>query len=297
MVHVSRPYKNFHNLTTSSQEVYNQVMISSLGYRIGARARLPLIQCFSTSSLNFKPRSDNPEAIKRQMKREQNRRLLNKQPPETHPLYMEVPMALKYIRASEIGNPAWRTTISIHMTVLPEKGSKPLLGEIYLPKPITDTNVIVFSSNQEKVDEAKKLGAVYAGGLDLIDQISKGLKLDNITHAFATPDIVKDLKSIAKAIGPKGLMPSIKKGSVDEDIASLMKKSVGALPFKQHRDQLAIPIARCDFSDKEVIANLKAASDAIYACQPPGTKKPNLLGQTAISSTSGPAIIINFKSF
>lgn len=75
-----------------------------------------------------------------------------------------------------------------------------------------------------------------------------------------------------------------------------MEENVGALPFKQRDQHLSIPIGRCDFSDKEILQNLKAASDAIYGCQPPGTKKPNLIGQTCLSSTIGPSLVINFRN-
>jgi len=271
-------------------------MIRAIGY--GIRPSCSSVRAFSTSLAAFKPgaKSDSASDSKRKLRKQQAIKQKNKQAPELHPLYMEVPQALRYLRAAEVGNPSKKTTISILMTVLPEKGSKPLQGEIYLPKPIKESNVMVFSLNEEVIKQAKELGAVYAGGLDLINEISLGLKLDGLTHAFATPDILKDLRQIAKQIGPKGLMPALKKGTVAEDVSELMRKSVGALPFKQKDQHLSIPIGRCDFSDKEIIENLKAASDAIYGSQPPGTKKPNLIGKTCLSSTLGPSIVINFKN-
>lgn len=238
---------------------------------------------------------DTLEAKKR-LKKEQRRKVVQKQAPELHPLHMEVPQALRYLRAAEVGFPASRTTISLHMTVLPERGSKPLSGEIFFPKPIKESNVIVFSGNPEVVEQAKADGAKYAGGSDLIELIQNGsLKLDGLTHAFATPDILKELKAIARQVGPKGLMPLAKKGTVAENLSELMKNSLGAMPFKQKGEHLAIPIGRADFSDREIVANLKAVSDAIYALQPPGTKKPNLLGKAVISLTRGPGLVVNIK--
>lgn len=250
---------------------------------------------FSTSFRALDKSSQN--AARKKLKREQQAKLRNKLAPELHPLYMEVPTALRYLRAAEIGQPSKKTTISILMTVIPDKGSTPLSGSIYFPKPIKESHVMVFTLQPEIAEDAKALGAKYAGGLELIEEIKQGnIKLDNLTHAFATPDIVKDLKVIARQIGPKGLMPSQKKGSVSDDIAALMRSSVGALPFKQKSQHLSVPIGRCDFSDKEIIENLKAASDAIYASQAPGTRKPNLIGQTHLSTTLGPSVVINFKN-
>ncbi|ODV81554.1 ribosomal protein L1 [Suhomyces tanzawaensis NRRL Y-17324] len=254
---------------------------------------------FSQSHIALKPNTkDTQKDSKRKLRKQQAIKAKNKQAPELHPLYMDVPGAMRYLRAAEVGQPAKKTTVSILMTVLPEKGSKPLQGSVYLPKPIKDNHVMIFSLQPEVVEQAKALGATYAGGLELIEEIKEGkAKLDNLTHAFATPDIVKDLKVIARQIGPKGLMPSAKKGTVSEDIPTLMKQSVGALPFKQKDQHLSIPIGRCDFSDVEIIENLRVASKAIYDSQPPGTRKPNIIGQTCLSSTMGPSLVINFRNF
>lgn len=260
-----------------------------------SRSVATCVRGFASSAIAYKPKDAQQEA-KRKLRREQAVKQRNKQAPESHPLYMTVPQAMRYLRAAEVGQPAKKTTVSILMTVLPERGSKPLAGSVYFPKPIKESHVMIFSLQDEKVKIAKELGATHVGGLDLIESISKGeIKLDKITHAFATPEIVKDLRAIARQIGPKGLMPAAKKGTVSEDIESLMQLSVGAYPFKQKEQHLSIPIGRCDFSDEEIIKNLKAASEAIYGLQPPGTRKPNLIGQTCLSSTLGPSLVINFK--
>lgn len=87
----------------------------------------------------------------------------NKQHPELHPLYMDVPTALKYLRAAEVGNPANRTTLSILMTIIPDKGSKPISGSVFLPRPIKDNNMLIFSLEQESLEQAKAKGATVGG--------------------------------------------------------------------------------------------------------------------------------------
>ncbi|KAK6202265.1 ribosomal protein L1-like protein [Scheffersomyces amazonensis] len=251
----------------------------------------PIIRSFSSSSINLKV-----DDAKAKLMREQKLRAKHRQGPESHPLYMTVPQAMRYLRAAEVGRPVKRSTVSISMTIIPEKGSTPISGSVYLPKPIKDNFVMVFSLDEEVIKKAKEMGATLAGGLELIQGINEGtIKFDKITQAFATPDIVKSLKPIARQIGPKGLMPTEKRGTVSDDIASLISESVGALAFKQKGTDLSIAIGRCDFSDEEIIKNLIAASTAIYAAQPPGTPKPNLFGLTHISSTFGPSIVIDIK--
>ena len=131
---------------------------------------------FSTSfaaSNAVSDKKDQQMEIKRKLKRAQLVKARNKQAPEVHPLYMEVPTAMKYLRAAEVGNPAPRTTVSVQITVIPDKGSKPISGSVFFPKPIKDNSVMVFSLDEQVIEEAKKLGAKAAGGLDLIEQIQR----------------------------------------------------------------------------------------------------------------------------
>ena len=78
-----------------------------------------------------KQNRDQQKESKNKLKRMQLVKNKNKQHPELHPLYMDVPTALKYLRAAEVGNPANRTTLSILMTIIPDKGSKPISGSVF----------------------------------------------------------------------------------------------------------------------------------------------------------------------
>lgn len=255
---------------------------------------------FSGSSImlapNDKKKREQVKESKKKEKRMQLLKLRHKQNPELHPLYMDIPRALKYLRAAEVGYPASLTTLSLQVTVIPERGSKPLSGSVFLPHPLKQGSMLVFSLNEEALEQAKKKGASKTGGTSLIKEIQAGeVKLDDFTHSFATPDIMSELGPIARILGPRNLMPSPKKGTVSENIAALIEGNLGSLPFKQKERHLAIPIGRCDFTDKQILENIKAASDAIYDSQPVGTKKPNLIGQACLSSTFGPSIVINIR--
>lgn len=231
-------------------------------------------------------------------KRAQRKKSVQKQPPQIHPLYMDVPTAMRYMRAAEVGQPAKKTTVSVQLTVIPEKGSTPLQGKIFFPKPIKDNKAIVFTSNEATKDEILKLDStIVVGGADLIDKVQLGeLDVTKFNQSYATPEMVPLLRPVARILGTKGLMPTAKRGTVSESVASLLEENFGAFNFKQKQNLLSIPIGRCDFSDEEIIRNIQAASDAVYGCQPPGTKKPNLIGQCVLSSTLGPAVVIDFKN-
>lgn len=242
---------------------------------------------------------DFPKDAKLKIKGQQALKNKAKQPAIHHPLYTDIPTALKYLRAAEVGQPAKKTTISISFTVIPEKGSIPLRGSVFFPKQIKDTKLLVLTHNQliiDKYNNELKNENIEIGGESLIKQISEGIfKIDKFNQCFASPEIIKDLKPIAKILGLKGLMPTPKRNTVSENLSKLIEENFGAVDFKQKGMQLSIAIGRCDFSDLEILNNLKAASNAIYNAEPSGTKKPNLIGQCHISSTLGPSLVIDIK--
>lgn len=267
---------------------------------IGARLRPTLCRSYMALAIPKGQRpspKDHAVDPKVRARRDVRKKALAKSPPEQHPLYMDVPRALRYLRAAEVGRPAKRTTIALQMNVIPEKGSTPLQGQIVFPKPVRETKILVFSHDAATVEQVGQLNSSYTvGGAELIAKIQDGdVDLDSFTQCYATPDIVKDLKPIARALGPRGLMPTPKRNTVAENVIQLIEANTGAITFKQRDQHIAVPVGRCDFSDADIINNLRAASKAIYASQPAGTKKPNTFGHVHLSSTNGPSVVINIK--
>lgn len=213
-----------------------------------------------------------------------------------NPIYMDIPLAMKYMRAAEVGNPAKRTTVSVQVTIIPEKGVSPIQGLVALPKPIKDTCALVFTENALQVEKLAATSYSYkVGGNDLVEQINQGLSLDGFSHCFATPEALSILKPIQRTLGVAGLMPTVKKGTVSDDILSLVEKSAGQLSYRLKGYNLAIPVGRCDFTDKEIIQNIKAIADHVNASQPTGNKK-HIVGRCSLSSTNGPSVVIDFKN-
>ncbi|EGV64619.1 hypothetical protein PSN45_004947 [Yamadazyma tenuis] len=251
------------------------------------------VRSLSTSSILRAPRADPKKQLKKTIKDKRR----NKQNPALHPLYMDIPKALRYLRSAEIGEQASKSTISLLITVIPERGSKPLSGLLKLPNPVSSSKILVFSNDpiQMNVDTSSFL----MGGTELVGQIADGkVDVSGFTHSYATLDVLPELKSIQRILGPKNLMCMPRKGNVADatELPTLIESNMGTMPFKQTDRHLSFPIARCDFSDKKVLENITEASKTIHSLQPPGTKKPNLIGQTVISSTKGPGIVINFNN-
>lgn len=210
------------------------------------------------------------------------------------PLYLPTTTALQYLRAIEVGYPADTTTITMTVRVIADRGVQPISGSVKLPKGInTDQRIAVFTLNPELAAAAKQAGAVVVGGEELIEQVKEG-NID-FNKALATPDIVSKLTPIARILGPKGLMPSARKGTVSNDIVSLVSTSIGQMDFRQRSvPTVSVPVAKANFSDAEVIRNLIAAIDAVrLSAAKVISKKPVVLGQTTLSTTHGPGIVID----
>jgi ribosomal protein uL1 len=260
---------------------------------------------FSLSTPHFAPNDDLQrvaEQRERAQQKDSNRkselrkmarkRAAAKSNPERSPFYQDIATALRYIRASEVGRSPEEATISIKTDVVSAKGAAKLSGSVLFPKAIKRSRVLVFTSSQEQADQIKdKVDLV--GGVELIEKIKAGEIELEFDRSFATPDIVPQLNQIARTLGPRGLMPSAKKGTVSESVSELIDEVSGTLPFREKRDNISITVGRVDFSDDEVIKNVQIAKMAFEnSISQQKSKKPSLLGHTVISSTHGPGLVI-----
>lgn len=253
---------------------------------------------FSTTSAASAPKdSSNRElARKRAARSLAKKRIQAKTPPQKSPLYADLPTALRYLRAAEVGRSNEASTITVTSQIVAEKGTQPLQGAIRFPKPLKDIQILVFTSDAEQAQIAKDNGAALVGGAELIEQIKEGtVALGGFNKAFATPELIGSLAPLARSLGPKGLMPNAKKGTVTSDLETALSQSLGTMPFKQKSNLLSIAIGRASFSDSEIIKNVIAASQAVKsAATTVKSKKPPIIGETTISSTNGPGFVISF---
>lgn len=218
-----------------------------------------------------------------------------RKPADQDPLFMEVGQALRFLRAAEVGRDTQEASISIHTKIVSERGVTPLQGAIRLPKPLKETRVLCLSTNPQRRQEALDAGATDAKDVAFIDEIASGKADLNYDKIVATPDMEPFLRKVARILGPKGLMPTARRDTVVEDVGSLIQGLVGTQPFRERNGAVALAIARCNFEDADVVRNVIATSEAVReAISKIKTKKPILIGQTVLSSTHGPGIVINF---
>lgn len=179
--------------------------------------------------------------------------------------------------------------IAINLGVDPRHADQMVRGTVVLPQGRgKDVKVIVFAAG-EKEKEAKDAGADDCGSDDLIDKVLKGwLDFD---CAIATPDIMGKVSKLGKILGPRGLMPNPKLGTVSFDVAKAVKDAkAGKVEFRTEKSGIIHScLGTLSFGSDKIMDNARVFMEAILKAKPEATKGTYLKGIT-ISSTMGPGI-------
>jgi len=185
-------------------------------------------------------------------------------------------------------------TVELHLNlgVNPKHSDQVVRGIVVLPHGIGKSKRVAVIAKGEKLKEAKASGADFVGSEELIEKISKGWLEFNCL--IATSDMMKELAKLGKLLGPKGLMPNPKAGTVTMDIARTVKEvKAGRIEFKV--DSYGIvhsPIGKISFPKEKLLENAKILLEAIIRAKPPSAKG-QYLKKIILSTTMGPGIKIN----
>jgi large subunit ribosomal protein L1 len=181
---------------------------------------------------------------------------------------------------------------AFRLAVDPKKNEHRIRGTVTLPhgtgKPVT---VLAFAKG-DKLKEAQEAGADFAGGEDLIKKIEEGwMEFDRVV---ATPDMMGVVSRLGKVLGPRGLMPSPKSGTVTPDIGTAVKElKRGKLEFRlDEYGNVHSTFGRCSFSVEQLQENLVALAAAILD-EKPADIKGRFIKSVTISSTIGPGIKVD----
>jgi len=182
--------------------------------------------------------------------------------------------------------------LAIRLGVDPKKADQMVRGTVVLPNGTgKKVRVLVFAKGQ-KEKEALEAGADIVGGEDLIEKISKGwLEFDK---AIATPDMMGLVSKLGKILGPRGLMPNPKMGTVTFDLERAIKEiKAGKVEFKVEKAGVVhVPMGKASFGFDRLLENIKTLLEVILRAKPP-TSKGIYLRSIALSTTMGPGIKID----
>ncbi|MDR7148059.1 50S ribosomal protein L1 [Rhizobium sp. BE258] len=185
--------------------------------------------------------------------------------------------------------------ISMNLGVDPRHADQMVRGVVNLPNGTgRDVRVAVFARGA-KADEAKAAGADIVGAEDLVD-IVQGGKID-FDRVIATPDMMPLVGRLGKVLGPRGMMPNPKVGTVTMDVTGAVKASKGgAVEFRVEKAGIVhAGIGKASFEAKALEENIRAFADAVIKAKPAGAKG-NYVKRVAISSTMGPGVKIELGS-
>lgn len=196
----------------------------------------------------------------------------------------------------DIPHPKFDETVEVSckLNVDPKKSDQMVRGSVVLPHGLgKKVKVLVFTKG-EKEKEAQAAGADHVGNEDLIAKIQSGwLDFD---VAIATPDMMREVGKLGKILGPRGLMPSPKVGTVTENLEKAIKEAKsGKLDFKVDRTGVVnVGIGKISFPVDHLVENINTFIDALYRAKPTSAKG-QYIKKMVISTTMGPGLKIDLR--
>jgi len=182
--------------------------------------------------------------------------------------------------------------LAFNLGIDPKKSDQMVRGTVALPHGVgKKVRVLVFAKG-EKEKEALDAGADHAGAEDLVEKIQKGWM--DFDRAVATPDIMGLVGRLGKVLGPRGLMPNPKLGTVTFDVGKAVKEiKAGKVEYKTEKAGIVhVPIGKVSFDAEKLVANARVVIDAIVKAKP-GTSKGKYLKKVALASTMGPGMRVD----
>lgn len=185
--------------------------------------------------------------------------------------------------------------ISMNLGVDPRHADQMVRGTVALPHGTGKSVRVAVFARGDKADEAKAAGAEFVGAEELADSIQKG-EID-FERCIATPDMMAVVGRLGKVLGPKGLMPNPKLGTVTPDVAGAVKAAkAGQIEFRVEKAGIVhAGVGKASFSEQALTENINAFISAIARAKPTGSKG-TYMKKTSVSSTIGPGLRIDISS-
>jgi len=185
--------------------------------------------------------------------------------------------------------------IAMNLGVDPKQNDQVVRGVTELPHGTGATVRVAVFAKGPKAEEAKKAGADIVGAEELADEVAKGVI--NFDRCIATPDMMPLMAKLGKVLGPRGLMPNPKLGTVTMDVAKAVESSKGgAVEFRAEKAGIVhARVGKANFEAKKLAENIRAFVGAINRAKPSGAKGA-YIKKVALSSTMGPGLKIDLSS-
>jgi large subunit ribosomal protein L1 len=186
--------------------------------------------------------------------------------------------------------------LDMNLGVDPRKADQMVRGTVVLPHGLGKSKRVVVIAAAAKIQEARDAGADEVGGDDIVDRIKGGwLDFDALV---ATPDMMKSVGQLGKILGPRGLMPNPKTGTVTPDVGRAVREvKAGKVEFRVDKTGVIhAPVGKVSFDKDRLAENVKSLIDAVMRAKP-ATAKGKYVKSAGISSTMGPGIKLDTGVF
>jgi len=182
--------------------------------------------------------------------------------------------------------------IAVRLNVDPRHADQQVRGAVVLPHGTGKTRTVLVFAKGEKAKEAEEAGADFVGDEDLVAKIKEGWFGFDV--AVATPDMMGTVGKLGKLLGPKGLMPNPKVGTVTFEVARAIKEiKAGKVEYRVEKNGIIhAPIGKASFTLEKLAENFQTLLEAIIKAKPQGAKG-QYIKSVAISSTMGPSVRLN----
>ena len=180
--------------------------------------------------------------------------------------------------------------IAINLDVDPRHADQMVRGVVSLPNGTGKTVRVAVFAKGDKAEEARKAGADVVGADDLAEKVTKGeIEFD---RCIATPDMMGVVGRLGKVLGPRGLMPNPKLGTVTMDVTKAVKEVKGGqVEFRAEKTGIVhAGVGKASFSEVQIAENVRAFFDAIMKAKPSGAKGGTFVKKVSLSSTMGPGV-------
>jgi large subunit ribosomal protein L1 len=185
--------------------------------------------------------------------------------------------------------------IAVRLGVDPKHADQMVRGTVVLPHGLGKSKRVIVIASGEKVREAREAGADEVGGEDLVQKIQGGwMEFDAV---IATPDMMKSVGRLGKILGPRGLMPNPKTGTVTMDVERAVREiKAGKVEFRVDKGGIVhCPVGKVSFDAEKLAENASALISSILKAKPP-TAKGKYVKSIVVSSTMGPGVPVDLAS-
>ena len=183
--------------------------------------------------------------------------------------------------------------VTLRLGVDPKHADQMVRGTVVLPHGLGKSKKVLVITSGEKVREAEAAGADFVGGDDMVEKIQKENWTD-YDAVIATPDMMKSVGRLGKVLGPRGLMPNPKTGTVTMDVAAAVKETkAGKVEFRTDKTALVhVPVGKISFPPEKLVENASTVITSVIKAKPSVAKGKYIKG-CYLSSTMGPGVSID----